>query len=88
MKKNLNIVAYCSIKNNTIKLNNITKIAKDQKLSFLEFTKQVYKEQGINYPKFFKMDNLCKLAFLAAEILCNNDIIKAEDKEADGNCTF
>tara|TARA_B100002049_G_C15985176_1_gene334776 strand:- start:72 stop:695 length:624 start_codon:yes stop_codon:yes gene_type:complete len=81
LKKNLNIVAYCSIKNNTIKLNNITRIAKDQKLSFLEFTKQVYKEQGINYPKFFKMDNLCKLAFLAAEILCNNDIIKAEDKE-------
>ena len=35
MKKNLNIVAYCSIKNNTIKLNNITRIAKDQKLTFL-----------------------------------------------------
>jgi hypothetical protein len=31
--------------------------------------RSVYRHYNIDYPKFFKMDNLCKLAFLSAEIL-------------------
>jgi len=31
--------------------------------------RSLYRYYNINYPKFFKMDNLCKLAFLSAEIL-------------------
>ncbi len=31
--------------------------------------RSVYHHYDIDYPKFFKMDNLCKLAFLSAEIL-------------------
>jgi hypothetical protein len=31
--------------------------------------RSVYLHYKIDYPKFFKMDNLCKLAFLSAEIL-------------------
>jgi hypothetical protein len=31
--------------------------------------KELYKSMQVNYPKFFKMDNLSKLGFLAAEIL-------------------
>ncbi|NTV84540.1 MAG: 3-oxoacyl-ACP synthase [Bacteroidales bacterium] len=34
-----------------------------------EFLKSSYRQMNISYPKFFKMDNLCKLAFLSAEIL-------------------
>jgi 3-oxoacyl-(acyl-carrier-protein) synthase len=34
-----------------------------------EFLKSSYRELKISYPKFFKMDNLCKLAFLSAEVL-------------------
>jgi len=34
-----------------------------------DFLKSSYRELKISYPKFFKMDNLCKLAFLSAEIL-------------------
>jgi 3-oxoacyl-(acyl-carrier-protein) synthase len=30
---------------------------------------QQYRQIGINYPKFFKMDRLCKAGFLAAEVL-------------------
>lgn len=36
---------------------------------FSAFMKEVYKERGIAYPKFYKMDDLCKLAFIAAELL-------------------
>jgi hypothetical protein len=36
---------------------------------FKAFSRQYYKSLGCDYPKFYKMDNLCKLAFLASEIL-------------------
>jgi len=34
-----------------------------------EFLKYCYRQLNFSYPKFFKMDNLCKLAFLSAEVL-------------------
>jgi hypothetical protein len=36
---------------------------------FSDFGKYLYKKLAINYPKYYKMDNLCKLAFLSGEIL-------------------
>jgi hypothetical protein len=33
------------------------------------FFTAIYRHFNLSYPKFFKMDNLCKLGFLAAEIL-------------------
>ena len=37
--------------------------------SFADFAKQALHFLQVDYPKFFKMDNLSKLAFLAAEVL-------------------
>lgn len=34
-----------------------------------EWAKQAYKHIGVQYPKFFKMDTMSKLAFLGAEVL-------------------
>lgn len=34
-----------------------------------KFLKNIYKQLKIDYPKFYKMDRLCKLAFLTAEYL-------------------
>ncbi len=39
----------------------------------------LYREFAGDYPKFFKMDSLCKLGFVAAEILLKD--ISAEEKE-------
>jgi hypothetical protein len=33
------------------------------------FLREAYDLCAVSYPKFFKMDNLCKLAFVAAELL-------------------
>lgn len=33
------------------------------------FLLAVYQHFGLNYPKFYKMDNLCKLGWLASEVL-------------------
>ncbi len=40
-----------------------------EKLSSSDFFQTTYEYFQINYPKFFKMDNLCKTGFIAAEIL-------------------
>jgi hypothetical protein len=37
--------------------------------------RDMYRHYDIDYPKFFKMDNLCKLAFLSAEILLRGTIL-------------
>lgn len=47
------------------------------------FLLSIYKNLEINYPKFYKMDNLCKLGFLAAEIILKNRQITEEYKSED-----
>lgn len=40
------------------------------------FLKTAYRTLGYSYPKFFKMDTLCKLAFLAAEPLLSDSRVQ------------
>lgn len=47
-----------------------------------EFCKDVYRNFAFNYPKFFKMDELSKLCFLASEILLK-DFPEKESIEKD-----
>lgn len=39
------------------------------KRDFKTFSRELYKSLQCNYSKFYKMDNLCKLAFLSVELL-------------------
>lgn len=49
---------------------------------FKEFIRDVYKQYSLNYPKFFKMDDLSKLGFIAAELLLSNfDRSMVKDEE-------
>lgn len=41
----------------------------------------LYREHKIEYPKFFKMDTLCKLGFLASELLLEGDKDRFEPRE-------
>lgn len=67
----------CSIEHGTITVNSKI-IFENPAETFSEFAKEAYKGLEITYPKFHKMDNLSKLAFLAAETLL---------KEKDNNRT-
>jgi hypothetical protein len=67
-RKAIHIAGYCSIRN--------CKVVADGKLLFesnekhaAAFYTSVYQHFGINYPKFHKMDQMCKLGFLASELL-------------------
>lgn len=63
-----NIQSYIQIENNEIVLNGEF-IFKTEPTNFGDFSKQALRHFEIQYPKFFKMDPLSKLAFLGAELL-------------------
>jgi hypothetical protein len=48
------------------------------------FLLSIYQHFELNYPKFYKMDNLSKLGWLAAEILLNGSAIKNYQPETVG----
>lgn len=56
------------LQDHRVSLNGIVEHASDTE-SVDALFRSVYRHYHIDYPKFFKMDNLCKLAFLSAEIL-------------------
>ena len=72
MHKNYYIQSYCNIKNNQLWLNGEVVFDGKQNESLKDFLKSAYKNLEIKYPKFFKMDNLSKISFLAAEIILKN----------------
>lgn len=70
------IQSYIQIENNKIVLNGES-IFKIEPTDFADFSKQAYRHFEIQYPKFFKMDALSKLAFLGSELLLS-PIISSE----------
>ncbi len=68
MENNYIISDYCIIRNNRIVLNGEVLFEGNETLPG-EFFTAAYRFFSISYAKFFKMDNLCKLGFLASELL-------------------
>lgn len=64
-------VGTCTIEHSKIMLNNEI-IFETSTENFSDFVKEAYKSLELNYPKFHKMDNLSKLAFLASEMILKN----------------
>ena len=62
----------CTIENSKIILNEQI-IFETKTENFSDFAKEAYKNFELNYPKFHKMDNLSKLAFIASEMILKND---------------
>ncbi|WP_163398590.1 3-oxoacyl-ACP synthase [Flavobacterium fluviatile] len=73
-----NIQSYIKIENNEIVLNG-TSAFKTEPTDFADFAKQAYRNFEMQYPKFFKMDALSKLAFLGSELLLS-PITSTEDE--------
>ena len=79
MERKNNISGHCIIENNSVFLNGKKSFALEG-VSFSEFAKAAYKHFQMDYPKFFKMDNLSKLAFLTSEIILK-DVAKSEEEQ-------
>jgi hypothetical protein len=70
------ITRYIQLQDHRVLLNGIVEYVSEVG-SVGKFIRSVYRHYNIDYPKFFKMDNLSKLGFLSAEILLQGtDILK------------
>jgi len=82
------ISSYCKIVNNTVELNGEILFKEPSALSSSAFLNHVYKSSGFNYPKYFKMDKLCKLALLASEFAITKGIDTTERDEDNTALVF
>lgn len=71
------IAASCVIRNRIVCKDGKI-VFKNNDTGLSDFLLSAYHHSGINYPRFYKMDNLCKLGWLATEILLK-DSFSAED---------
>ena len=77
------ISAYCSIKGGNVVINNTIDYTSLDSTNAVDFLKSVYKHYQMSYPKFYKMDSLCKLAFLTSEVLLKNKSLSSKYKPED-----
>lgn len=66
------IAHYCSIKDGVVILDGKELFQDTTSVDFSEFIKKVYKHFELNYPKFYKMDSLSKLATATSSILLDS----------------
>ncbi len=77
------ISSVCSIKDGKVRINNKIEFTNTDTCSAVDFFKSVYTHYQMAYPKFYKMDSLCKLAFVASELLIKTNKITHRYKPED-----
>ncbi|HNR41462.1 MAG TPA: hypothetical protein PKL65_04460 [Bacteroidales bacterium] len=69
------ITGYCIIRNNEASVNGKPVFSAHGK-NTREFFTDLYKFLDSDYPKFHKMDNLCKLGFLSSELILKKNGVR------------
>lgn len=64
-----NIISWATISSNRAVKNGVEILIKNKENQFDDFSKELYQLINIDYPKFYKMDNLSKLGFLTSELV-------------------
>ncbi|MEI7981089.1 MAG: 3-oxoacyl-ACP synthase [Bacteroidota bacterium] len=78
------VTSYCEIHEKKVVINDRLAFFKENFLNFADFLKSVYKQEEINYPKFYKMDSVSKLGFLATELVLKEKSITGYRNDAVG----
>ncbi len=73
------ITSSCVISNNNV-FKNEEPVFENKGTGVSEFLLNTYQHFNLKYPKFYKMDNLSKLGWLATEILLKERSLSAEYK--------
>lgn len=79
----LSIKSISSFSPKGLAFNGLEFLSNGQKAPFNAFAKEVYYKLAPSYPKFFKMDELCKLAFLTTELLLKDTKISGHAEGSD-----
>jgi hypothetical protein len=77
------ITSNCTISKNVI-YKNEAPVFENRDADLPAFLLSAYQHLGVTYPKFYKMDNLSKLGWLAAEVLLSGSQIKNYKPEEVG----
>lgn len=80
MSKSSYIESTILIQNGRIYLNE-EEVFSNEAENFSTFSKSAYQHFELVYPRFFKMDNLSKLAFLGADILLKRTDLNEEEND-------
>ena len=67
--REVKIVAHANLGKQGIVKNGQEILGLNNALAPEDRLKDIYKTLGLKYPKFYKMDSLCKLAYLSSEVL-------------------
>ncbi|MDX2442368.1 MAG: hypothetical protein QNK30_01085 [Bacteroidales bacterium] len=70
--KQLRIKTYCHIKNKQVYLNGKLVFHFEEPSSLGDFMKKVYKHFKLKYTRFYKMDDISKLGFVASDLILKN----------------
>ncbi|HEX8515864.1 MAG TPA: 3-oxoacyl-ACP synthase [Bacteroidia bacterium] len=73
MGEKYHISAFCRISSGKVNVNHSIMFSDEEAETPVLFFKAVYKHYQLNYPKFYKMDKLCQLAFLCSELLLKDN---------------
>ena len=80
-EKQLRLMSYARITNQQV-VSNGNLILSNQDVDAKHWLSEIYKHLDCDYPKFFKMDPLCKSGFLTAELVMRNlQLVPEEPKE-------
>lgn len=88
------ITSFCTIRSGKVNVNHSIAFTEESTTTSAPsaeasakagsgFLKSVYKHYQFNYPKFYKMDNLCKLAFITSELVLKNNPLAVKYKPED-----
>ncbi len=66
---------YCKINKSGVSLNG-KQLNEYSDTTLKPLLKHIYRNNEMNYPKFFKMDSLCKLAYICSELILDKESIE------------
>jgi hypothetical protein len=71
---NNRVQQYCHILNNKVVLNGHDYFESQKAIDLAGFLKEAFNFSDLSYPKFYKMDDISKLGFYAAELLLRKKV--------------
>ena len=83
-KMNQYIASYSHLYDNKVIVNDRIIFYQENIIKFADFIKTVFKQEQIVYPRFYKMDSISKLGFLAVELVLKEKTIEGYRPEEVG----
>lgn len=81
-EKQLRLMSYARITNQQV-VSNGNIIIENIDTDIKHWLSEIYKKLGCDYPKFFKMDPLCKSGFLTAELVMSHLHLSPDEPKED-----